>query len=142
MAPAGCFGRKAHRLERKQAAPERLLTKGSAAMSASKVFLYAKIQVSVPLREVDWPSINIERKRTRSEEQDMAERDRQNTIGGLYEFDLLENARAYAEGYLARAAKKLGGSLTVKLFDGDVTEEASRGIRSPYYEPAGEAIPA
>jgi hypothetical protein len=136
MAPAGCFGRKAHRLERKQAAPERLLTKGSAAMSASKVFLYAEIQVSVPFREVDWPSINIEMKKERGlKSKTWLSGIGTNTIGGFYEFDLLENARAYAEGYLARAAKSWVAVLRSSDLIGDVAEGASRGIRSPYYEP-------
>jgi hypothetical protein len=106
--------------------------KGSAAMSASKVFLYAEIQVSVPFREVDWPSINIEMKKERGlKSKTWLSGIGTNTVGGFYEFDSLENARAYAEGYLAWAAKKLGGSLTVKLFDGDITEGANRGIRCP-----------
>ena len=65
-----------------------------------------------------------------------------NTIGGFYEFDFLENAMAYAEGYLAAAAKQLGGSLSVKLFNGDIVADASRGISSPYYEKAAQNAPA
>ncbi len=42
-------------------------------------------------------------------------------------------------GYLAKAAEQLGGSLTVRLFDGDVVESASRGISSPFYERAEPA---
>jgi len=45
-----------------------------------------------------------------------------------------ENAKAYATGFLAKAAEQLGGSLTVRLFDGDVVADASHGIASPYYE--------
>jgi hypothetical protein len=57
-----------------------------------------------------------------------------NSVGGFYEFDSLENAKAYATGFLAKAAEQLGGSLTVRLFDGDVVADASHGIASPYYE--------
>jgi hypothetical protein len=64
------------------------------------------------------------------------------TIGGFYEFDSIENARAYAEGYLAAAAKQLGGTLSVKLFDGDVTEDANRGMASPYYAKAKAKVSA
>ena len=45
----------------------------------------------------------------------------------------LENARAYATGYLAAAAQQIGGSLSVKLFDADVTAAASAAIASPFY---------
>jgi hypothetical protein len=53
------------------------------------------------------------------------------SIGGFYEFDSLENAQTYATGYLASSAQQLGGSLSVRLFDGDVVAEASRGIIIP-----------
>ena len=62
-----------------------------------------------------------------------------NTIGGFYEFDSLENAKAYALGYLAKAADRLGGSLTVRLFDGDVVADAARGMASPFYGPVEAA---
>ncbi|WP_156964561.1 YdhR family protein [Methylocapsa aurea] len=112
-------------------------------MSVSKVFLYAEIQVSVPFNAVDWPAINI----AMSKEKGLKSKTwlsgiGANTIGGFYEFDSVENARAYAEGYLAGAAKQLGGSLSVKLFDGDVVEEASRGIASPYYARVDESVAA
>jgi len=34
---------------------------------------------------------------------------------------------------LAGFAKKRGASLTVKLFDGDVVADASRGMKSPFF---------
>jgi hypothetical protein len=63
-----------------------------------------------------------------------------NTIGGFYEFDSLENAKAYATGYLAAAANQIGGSLSVKLFNGDVTADANRGMSSPFYARVEDAV--
>jgi hypothetical protein len=60
------------------------------------------------------------------------------TVGGFYEFDSVENAEKYARGFLAAAANQLGGSLSVKLFDGDITADASRGMSSPFYSKAGK----
>ena len=40
---------------------------------------------------------------------------------------------AYAEGLLADFAKAVDASLTVKLFDGDVVAEASKGMNSPFF---------
>lgn len=63
-----------------------------------------------------------------------------NSVGGFYEFDSLDNARAYAVGVLADFAKATSASFTVKLFDGDVMAEASMGMASPYFanrSPAG-----
>ncbi|WOJ88145.1 YdhR family protein [Methylocapsa polymorpha] len=103
-------------------------------MSVSKVYLYAEIQVSVPFTKIDWPSINV----SMQEEKGLKSKTwlsgiNTNTIGGFYEFDSVENAKAYAVGYLAKAAEQLGGSLTVRLYDGDVVEAASRGMASPFY---------
>ena len=112
-------------------------------MSAAKVFLYAEIQVSVPFKNVDWPSINIAMQKEEGlKSKTWLSGVNTHTIGGFYEFDSLENAKAYANGYLSHAAKQLGGSLTVKLFDGDVTEGANRGMNSPFYQSVAEPVPA
>jgi hypothetical protein len=55
------------------------------------------------------------------------------TVGGFYEFDSVSNARTYAEGLLTHFAKQAGGSLTIKLFDGDVVAEGSQAMGSPYF---------
>ncbi len=104
-------------------------------MSVKKVFLYAEIQVAIPFAEIDWPNINTAMKKNPGlKSKTWLSGINNHTIGGFYEFNSLENARAYAEGYLASAAKQLGGTLSVKLFDGDVTEQANRGMASPYYD--------
>jgi hypothetical protein len=101
----------------------------------SKIFLYAEIQVSVPFSKVDWKSINVAvKKELGLQSKTWLSGINTNTIGGFYEFDSLEHAKAYAVGHLAKAAQQLGGSLTVRLYDGDVAADASRGIASPFYE--------
>ena len=103
----------------------------------AKIYLYAEIQVSIPFSKIDWPSINTAMKREKGlRSKTWLSGINTNTIGGFYEFDSVENAKAYAAGYLAAAAEQIGGSLSVKLFDGDVVEGASRGIDSPFYEKA------
>jgi hypothetical protein len=103
-------------------------------MAISKVFLYAEIQVSIPFSDVDWRSINTSMlKEPGLKSKTWLAGINTNTIGGFYEFDSLENAKAYAVGYLAAAAQQLGGSLTVKLFNGDVAADANRGMSSPFY---------
>ena len=101
----------------------------------SKVYLYAEIQVSIPFSKIDWQAINVAMKREKGlKSKTWLSGINTHSIGGFYEFDSLENAQAYATGYLASAAQQLGGSLSVRLFDGDVVAEASRGIGSPFYE--------
>ncbi len=112
-------------------------------MSLKKVFLYAEIQVAIPFTDIDWSSINTAMKKEKGlKSKTWLSGINTNTIGGFYEFDSLENAQAYAEGYLAAAARQIGGSLSVKLFNGDVTADASRAISSPFYEKAGQKTPA
>jgi hypothetical protein len=103
-------------------------------VSIKKVFLYAEIQVSAPFSNIEWSAINdAMQKEPGLKSKTWLSGVNTNTIGGFYEFESLENAKSYAEGYLAAAARHIGGSLTVKLFDGDVTADASRGMSSPYY---------
>ena len=104
-------------------------------MGAKKVFLYGEFQISVPsFTEELWGPVN----RALKEVPGLISKTwtigiGTNTVGGFYEFDSLEHARAFAEGLYAEQAARLGASLSVKLFDGDIAEAASRGMHSPHY---------
>jgi hypothetical protein len=103
----------------------------------SRIFLYAEIQVSIPFTAIDWRSINDAMKKEKGlRSKTWLSGLGTNSIGGFYEFDSIENAKAYATGYLAAAAAQLGGSLSVKLFDGDIVEDASTGMNAPFYHDA------
>lgn len=100
-----------------------------------KIFLYGEFQTAVPVfaKEI-WEQVNNELKSVKG----LVHKTwligiGANTIGGFYEFDSEENAREFATGLYAQQAKYLNASLTVKLFNGDITEEASRGMNSPHY---------
>jgi hypothetical protein len=100
----------------------------------SRVFLYAEFQVSAPFTEAVWGEANpamhtVPGLRSKTWLSGI----NTHSVGGFYEFDSVANARAYAEGMLAGFAKAAGASLTVKLFDGDVVAEASRGMASPFF---------
>jgi len=111
-------------------------------MSDGKVFLYAEIQVSIPFAKLDWAPINIAMRQEKGlKSKTWLSGINSNTIGGFYEFESLADAKAYADGYLARTAKQLGGNLSVKLFDADVVAEASRGIGSPFFTEAQSSQP-
>ncbi|ACB94940.1 YdhR family protein [Beijerinckia indica] len=102
----------------------------------SRTFLYAEIQVAIPFETIDWRAINIAmQKEPGLKSKTWLSGINTNTIGGFYEFDSLANAQAYATGYLAKAAAQLGGSLSVKLFDGDIVAEASAGMNAPFFVP-------
>ena len=101
----------------------------------SKVFLYGEFQTSVPSFTKDiWEPVNGELKGVKGLVlKTWLYGIGTNTVGGFYEFDSLENARTFATGLYAEQAKLLGASLSVKLFDGDSVEEASRDMKSPHY---------
>ncbi|NJM36332.1 MAG: YdhR family protein [Rhodomicrobium sp.] len=100
----------------------------------ARIFLYADFQISAPFGEPVWREANLAMQNVPGlRNKTWLSGIGTHSIGGFYEFDSVENARGYAEGMLADFAKEAGGSLTVKLFDGDVVEEASRGMMSPYF---------
>jgi hypothetical protein len=45
----------------------------------------------------------------------------------------LENAQAFAYDYFPMEAKRIGAAFTTRIFDGNVTEEASRALNSQHY---------
>ncbi len=100
----------------------------------SRLFLYAEFQLSAPFTEAVWKDANpamhtVPGLRSKTWLSGI----HTHSVGGFYEFDSIENARASAEGMLADFAKAADASLTVKLFDGDVVAEASKGMNSPFY---------
>jgi hypothetical protein len=99
-----------------------------------KVFVYTELQVAIPFEHVPWKDVNpillqvkgLIRKTWLSGIGS-------NSVGGLYEFDSLENAQYFAWEIFPHEAKNMGASFITKLFDGDITEEASRDMHSPHY---------
>ncbi len=100
----------------------------------TKTFLYAEFQVSIPFDDFAWMEANSAMQQIPGlVNKTWLSGISTNSIGGFYQFDTEENARSYAEGLLADFAKSASASLTVRLFDGSVVLEASRGMNSPYY---------
>jgi hypothetical protein len=100
----------------------------------SQVFVYAEYQVSIPFSQIDWKPANIEMKKFPGlKSKTWLSGVKTNTLGGFYEFDSVENAQNYIDGLLIPFAKQVNGNLTVKLFDGHITKEASIGMNSPFY---------
>lgn len=100
----------------------------------SKIFLYAEYQVSIPFTEINWEPINVDMKKFPGlKSKTWLSGLNTHSVGGFYEFDSVENAQNYIDGLLIPFAKQVNGNLSVKLFDGDVTKEASLGMDSPFY---------
>lgn len=56
-----------------------------------------------------------------------------NSVGGFYSFNSIENARKFITGFFPAEARKIGAVHTTRVFDASVTEEASRFLNSPFY---------
>lgn len=99
-----------------------------------KFFVYTEVQLSIHFDQAPW------REFTSTLQAQPGFRSKtwlsgvqNNSLGGFYEFDSLENAQAFAYDYFPTAAREIGAAFTTRIFDGNVTEEASRCLNSPYY---------
>jgi len=100
----------------------------------AKIFLYVEFQISKDFTTLDIEDINAQMK----EYPGLVSKTwlsgiNTNSLGGFYEWDSLENVQNYIDNYLAPGMKHYG-SLTVKLFDGDVVKDACIGMNSPFYD--------
>lgn len=103
-------------------------------MSSEKIFLYAEYQVSIPFEEIDWKPINADMQQFEGlVSKTWLSGLNTHTVGGFYEFTSRELAQKYIDGLLLPFAEKVNGNLTVKLFDGVVVAEASKGMNSPFF---------
>ncbi len=56
-----------------------------------------------------------------------------NTLGGIYAFDTIENANAFALNYFPSETAKLNAAFSTRVFDASGVEEASRQMRSMFF---------
>ena len=56
-----------------------------------------------------------------------------NTIGGIYAFDTIENARNFALTYFPTETARMNAAFYTRVFDAGVAEEASRQLHSPFF---------
>ncbi|KJV05251.1 hypothetical protein VZ94_19610 [Methylocucumis oryzae] len=90
----------------------------------------------MPFEQIDWEPINVEMKKYKGlKSKTWLSGLNTKTVGGFYEFDSVENAQNYIDGLLIPFAKQVNGNLSVKLFDGEITQEANIAMLSPYYSP-------
>jgi hypothetical protein len=100
----------------------------------AKIFLYAEYQISMPFDQIDWAPVNVQMKTFAGlKSKTWLSGVNTHSVGGFYEFDTIANAQAYVEHLLLPFARKINGNLSVRLFDGDTVEAASRDMNSPYY---------
>lgn len=97
-------------------------------------YLFTQIEVDLPFSKAPWREINPMIKNqpgflAKTWLAGLYGR----TVGGLYAFDTIENAKAFAINQFPREAANLNAAFTTRVFDANATEEASRGMKSPFY---------
>jgi hypothetical protein len=100
----------------------------------SKAFVYTELQNSVPFDKAPWRELNpVILKQAGFRNKTWLAGVANNSVGGFYEFDSIENAKKFVTSYFPGEAKKFGVAQTTRVFDGDVVEEASRYLNSAHF---------
>ena len=107
----------------------------SANSGSHQAFVYTELQISAPFAKVPWHRINkaIKEQPGFINKTWLAGVGNEST-GGFYVFDSLENAQKFVTEYFPAEAKSLGAAQTTRVFDAAATETASRDMNSVYYD--------
>ena len=101
----------------------------------SKAFIYTELQISVPFENAPWRELNrLILQQPGFRNKTWLAGVKNNSLGGLYEFDSIENAKKFVTGYFPKEARKYGAAQTTRVFDGNVVEEASRYLNSMHFD--------
>ncbi len=99
-----------------------------------KAFVYTELQLSAPFSQIPWQKVNeLVKVEPGFLGKTWLSGDGNQSVGGFYEFDSLENARAFANDCFPKEARQLGVAFTTRVFSGADTEEASRQVNSAHY---------
>ncbi|MBT3923618.1 MAG: hypothetical protein HOF21_13695 [Nitrospina sp.] len=99
-----------------------------------KAFVYTELQNSVPFENAPWRELNP----TLLQQPGLLNKTwlsgvGNNSLGGIYAFDTVENAQEFVTGYFPDEARRHGVSQTTRIFDALITEEASRDMNSVHF---------
>ncbi|TQV87180.1 YdhR family protein [Aliikangiella coralliicola] len=100
-----------------------------------KTFVYTELQISMPFADAPWSDINVSLlERPGLINKTWLSGTTNQSLGGFYTFDSLENAQAFVTGYFPSEAEKFGVAQTTRLFDAEIVEEASRDMNSAHFQ--------
>jgi hypothetical protein len=103
-------------------------------MKKIKAFVYVEVQISVPFTEFPWKDNNPEiRQAPGFVCKTWLSGTDNNSIGGFYGFDSIENAKLYATEYMPKKCRELNIGLTTRVFDAEIVEKASLEMDSPFF---------
>jgi len=97
-------------------------------------FVYTELQVNIPFEKVQWKKRNSIIKKERGLlSKTWLSGVNTNTIGGIYAFDTIENAKHFALESFPKTAQKMNTALYIRIFDAKVAKSASREMHSPFF---------
>lgn len=107
-----------------------------------KAFVYTELQISLPFEQAPWPKVNL----TLQQQPGIINKTwlsgvGNNSLGGIYVFDTVENAQKFVTGYFPSEARKFGVAQTTRIFDAPIVEEASRDMNSVHFGAKLESKP-
>jgi hypothetical protein len=107
---------------------------GGEISSKPGAFVYTEVQVNIPFAKVPWQQRNPILKKTPGLlTKTWLSGVQTHTIGGVYAFDTIENAKHFALEDFPKTASKMNAALYVRIFDASGVEDASRGMHSPFF---------
>ncbi|MCB4456727.1 YdhR family protein [Leisingera sp. McT4-56] len=106
-----------------------------------KAFVYTEVAISVPFDQAPWQEINEAiRQQPGFLNKTWLSGHGNNSLGGFYGFDSIENARKFVTGYFPSEPRAFGVAHNTRVFDAQATEAASRDMGAVQYGGAA-AVP-
>lgn len=106
---------------------------GTTAMTQN-AFVYTELQISAPFDQVPWQAINDKIKAQPGFiNKTWLSGLGNNSAGGIYAFDSIENAQKFVTDYFPAEARGFGVAQTTRVFDAVATREASLDMNSAHY---------
>lgn len=97
-------------------------------------FVYTEVQINVPFEKAPWRERNpVLKQQAGLLAKTWLSGLHTNTLGGIDAFDTVENAQAFALEAFPQTAAKMNAAFYTRVFDANITEEASRYLKSPFY---------
>ena len=99
-----------------------------------KAYVYVEAQVAVPFEDYPWNKDNPDiKKQPGFISKTWLSGVDNNSIGGFYAFDSIENAKKYVTGFMFEKAEKLNIGITTRVFSAERVDKASQEMNSPFY---------
>lgn len=105
-------------------------------------FVYTEVAISVPFDQAPWPAINETIKQQPGFlNKTWLHGHSTGTVGGIYAFDTVENARAFVTGYFPTEPRAFGVAHTTRVFDAAIVRDASLDLGAVHFGAEPSANP-